>query len=137
MNTSIRNCIAVVICALLAGLTVFILSILNVLAFDTLATLLPLLIIITFVLYAVFFYALIHAEKNRFIREAVCCCGKTAIFGFVGTLIFSPIALLLFGSQIRILFDLALGFVFFFYTMALAALGCILTVIYQCRKNDC
>lgn len=137
MNTSIRNCIAVVIAALLAGLAVFILSILNVLAFETVSALFPLFILTAFVLYAVFFHALVHAEKNRLVREAVCCCGKAAIIGFIGTLVFAPITLLLFGGTVRILFDLALGFTFFFYTMLLAGMGCILTIIYQCRRNEC
>lgn len=137
MNTSVKNCITVVTAALLTGLAVFLLCILNVIVFDSLPDLLPLLTAAAFILYAVFFYALIHAEKNRLVREAVCCCGKTAIVGFIGFLILVPIVLLLFSGTVRILFDLAIGLLFFFYTLFLAALGCILIVIYQCRKNDC
>lgn len=137
MNTSIKNCLAVIFVAILAGLAAFILSILNVFAFDFIPNILTLIVIAAFVLYAVFFHALIHTEKTRLVREAVCCCGKTAIIGFVGTIVFALITALLVNGSVKILFDLGLGFTFLFLTMLLAGMGCILTIIYQCTRDNC
>ncbi len=137
MNTSIKNCIAVFIAALIGGLAVFLLSLFNVIVIETAAAIIPYLMIVALVLYGIFFYALIATEKNRLVREAVCCCGKAAIIGFIGTLVLAPLAWLLLGGTIRVLFDIALGLVFFFLVLLLAGTGCILTIIYQCRRNEC
>lgn len=137
MNTSARNCIAVIFAALVGGLGAFLLSLFNVFNIELTTQLINAVFIIALVLYAIFLYALINAEKNRLVRDAVCCCGKLAIIGFVGTILTTALTLLLFGGAVRILFDLALGFLFFFLTLMLAALGCIITVLYQCRHNDC
>ncbi len=137
MNTSIKNCIVIFIAAVITGLAIFLLSLFNVLAVEAAASVLPAANLAALVLYAVFFYALVQTEKNRLVREAVCCCGKLAIIGFIGTLVFSLLALLLLNGTIKILFDLALGFVFFFLVMLLAGAGCILTILYQCRRNEC
>ena len=137
MNTSIKNCIVIFIAAVITGLAIFLLSLFNVLAVEAAASVLPAATLAALVLYAVFFYALVQTEKNRLVREAVCCCGKLAIIGFIGTLVFSLLALLLLNGTIKILFDLALGFVFFFLVMLLAGAGCILTILYQCRRNEC
>lgn len=137
MRTSVKNCIIIFVLSGLTGLTVFLLSLFNVLVLDALTALFPYLMITALVLYAVFFTSLIHTDKNMLVREAVCCCGKTAMIGFIGTLTLVPFTLLLFNSTIKILFDLALGAVFFFHVMMLAGTGCILTVMYQCRKHNC
>ena len=137
MNTSACNCITVMIMAFLAGIAAFILSILNVFSFELIANVLYLGIIAAIVLYAVFFYGVLNAEKNRVIREAFCCCGKLAIIGFIGTIIFALMTLLLYNGTVKVLFDLGLGFTFLFLTMALAGIGCVLTGIYQCSRNNC
>ena len=137
MNTSACNCITVVIMAFLAGIAAFILSILNVFAFEFIPNVLYLTVLAAIVLYAVFFHGVLNAEKNRVIREAFCCCGKLAIIGFIGTIIFALMTLLLYNGAVKVLFDLALGFTFLFLTMILAGMGCVLTGIYQCSKNNC
>lgn len=137
MNTSACNCITVVIMAFLAGIAAFILSILNVFAFEFIPNVLYLTVLAAIVLYAVFFHGVLNAEKNRVIREAFCCCGKLAIIGFIGTIIFALMTLLLYNGTVKVLFDLALGFTFLFLTMILAGMGCVLTGIYQCSKNNC
>ena len=137
MNTSACNCITVVIMAFLAGIAAFILSILNVFAFDFIPNVLFLTVLAAIVLYAVFFHGVLNTEKNRVIREAFCCCGKLAIIGFIGTIIFALMTLLLYNGTVKVLFDLALGFTFLFLTMILAGMGCVLTGIYQCSKNNC
>ena len=137
MNTSACNCITVVIMAFLAGIAAFILSILNVFALEFIPNVLYLTVLAAIVLYAVFFHGVLNSEKNRVIREAFCCCGKLAIIGFIGTIIFALMTLLLYNGTVKVLFDLALGFTFLFLTMILAGMGCVLTGIYQCSKNNC
>ena len=137
MNTSIKDCFVVVFIAFLAGLAAFLLSLLNVLTYEFILNVMSLIFVAAVVLYAVFFPALVNTEKSRVVREAVCCCGKVAIIGFIGTLIFAPITLLLNSATIKVLFDLALGFTFLFLTMIAGGMGCILTVIYQCTRNNC
>lgn len=137
MNTSAKNCIAVFLAAFAAGLTVFLLSLFQVFSTAQTIQFLNAAVLVAFILYGVVFYTLLTGEKNRLVREAVCCCGKLTMIGFTGTILASFFTLLLYGGTIRILFDLGLGFVFFFLTMILAGMGCIITIIYQCRRNDC
>lgn len=137
MNTSVRSCFVVFLTALLIGLAAFLFSLLGIFSFEFVGEFLWFVLLIAFVLYAIVFKTLLEAEKSRVIREAVCCCGKLTLIGLIGTIISALLTLLLYESCFSLLFDLGIGFVFFFITLMLSGMCCIITAIYQCRRNDC
>ena len=95
------------------------------------------ILMIALTLYAVFIIVFVFVEKNRLIREALCNCGKLAIVGFIGAILSALFTNMLYGGTIRILLDLGIGVTFFFLTLILAGIGCVITSIYHCKNHDC
>lgn len=137
MNHANRFCFISVAVSLIVGLAGFLFSLFNLFSLENTVLFLILASVAAFLFAYATIYSLITCEKSRLLREAVCCCGTIITTGFTGLIISAFMTLLFYLGSVPLLFNLGVGFVFFFLTLLLSGISCFFVVLFQCRHSDC
>jgi len=137
MNHANRFCFISFAVSLIVGLAGFLFSLFNLFSLENTVLFLILASVSAFIFAYATVFSLISCEKNRLLREAACSCGSIITTGFGGLIISALMTLLFYLGSVVLLFNLGIGFVFFFLTLLLSGISCFFVVLFQCHHSDC
>ncbi len=133
MRNNVKYCCLILALALIVGFIVYILAAGGLIVINFT---LPIFTVASAIsLIAVTVLAVFSASKSHKLNEAFCCCGNMSLIGGVVLVIISILSTLI---PIGIVFNIAVGIIFFLLIVQLGGIWCFLQAYAGCNdKSGC